>query len=42
MLTETLRPKFLEAAALEVEEERVAKYSNLLTRMPSINYNTLR
>ena len=42
LLTDTLRPEFLEAATLEVEEERLAKYSNLLTRMPSINYNTLR
>ena len=42
LLTDTLRPEFLEAATLEGEEERLAKYSNLLTRMPSINYNTLR
>ena len=37
-----MRSQFLETAAIEVEEERLAKYSDLLARMPSINYNTLR
>ena len=37
-----MRSQFLETAAIEVEEERLAKYSDLLARMPSFNYNTLR
>ena len=42
LLTDLLRSEFLETAAIEVEEERLAKYSDLLAKMPSINYNTLR
>ena len=42
LLTDLLRSQFLETAAIEVEEERLAKYSDLLARMPSINCNTLR
>ena len=36
LLTDLLRSQFLETAAIEVEEERWAKYSDLLARMPSI------
>ena len=36
LLTDLLRSQFLETAAIEVEEERLAKYSDLLARMPSI------
>ena len=38
LLTDLLRSQFLETAAIEVEEERLAKYSDLLARCPPLQH----
>lgn len=42
LLTEMLRPGFLAAAGLEVEQDKLDSYRALLSKLPAINYATLR
>jgi len=42
LLTENLRESFLKTARLETQDEKLDKYRELLNKLPTINYNTLR
>jgi len=42
LLTENLRESFLKTARVENQDEKLDKYRELLNKLPTINYNTLR
>lgn len=42
LLTEKLRPMFLQAAAVEEVNKKTDRYRNLVQLLPAINYNTLK
>ena len=42
LLTEQLRKGFMKAARIENQDEKLDKYRELLNKLPTINYNTLR
>jgi len=42
LLTESLRESFLKTARIENQDEKLDKYRELLNKLPTINYNTLR
>eukprot|EP00092_Neocalanus_flemingeri_P004733 GFUD01005098.1.p1 GENE.GFUD01005098.1~~GFUD01005098.1.p1 ORF type:complete len:1563 (+),score=315.45 GFUD01005098.1:146-4834(+) len=42
LLTEHLRESFMKAARIENQDEKLDKYRELLNKLPTINYNTLR
>ena len=42
LLTENLRETFLKTARVENQDEKLDKYRELLNKLPTINYNTLR